>query len=207
MILIEERFTDIQTITEGTEGNKHLYLQGVFMESEQQNRNGRTYQKAELEKAVQKVNEAALAGRHILGHLDHPPSLEVKLADVSHKILEMKMHGNDAIGKSQILESTPNGQIVKGLINDGVNLGVSSRGAGQVNEDTGIVEGFNFITVDIVANPSAINAYPTSVMEELQMYRKGELVRSLANDVIHDQKAQKYFQKELQKFLQTAFNK
>lgn len=184
-----------------------MYLQGTFMESEKRNRNGRIYQKSQIEAAVDKINEAARQGRHILGELDHPPTLEVKLANVSHKILEMRMNGNDAVGKAMILETTPNGQIAKNLAESGIVLGVSSRGSGSVNEDTGIVEDFTFITADIVANPSAINAYPTSIMEQLEMYRRGYLVNDLAQAVLHDDKAQKYFQKEIEKFIKETFNK
>jgi len=205
MILTESRFGEIEALSEGTETSKKLYLQGIYMESERKNRNGRTYQRSEIEKAVQKVNEAASQGRHILGQLDHPSNLVVNLADVSHKILEMRMDGNNAIGKSLILESTPKGQIVRGLIDAGVNLGVSSRGAGQVNEDTGIVEGFDFITVDIVANPSAIEAYPQSVMEALEMYKRGYVIDDLSQSILEDKSAQKYFQKEIMKFIKDGF--
>ena len=206
MILTESRFGQLETLAEGAEGSgKKLYLQGIFMESEQKNRNGRIYQRSEIESAVKKVNEAANQGRHILGQLDHPSNLVVNLSDVSHKIMEMQMNGNNAIGKALILESTPKGQIAKGLIEAGINLGVSSRGAGQVNEDTGIVEGFDFITVDIVANPSAIEAYPQSVMEALDMYKRGYVIDDLSQSIIQDKSAQKYFEKELMKFIKDGF--
>lgn len=203
MILIEENFNGI--ICESNTEGKKLYLNGIFMESEQQNRNGRIYKKSEIESVVQKVNEAATAGRHILGEMDHPENLVVSLSEVSHKILEMYMSGNNAIGKAQIMESTPKGQIAKGLIKEGVQLGVSSRGSGQVNEDTGIVEGFNFITVDLVASPSAINAFPQSITEALDMHRRGYIVKDLSESVLHDKAAQKYFEKELCKFIGDAF--
>lgn len=202
MILIEENFNGV--LCEATE-DKKFYLKGIFMESEQQNRNGRIYKKKEIEAAVKQVNEAAAAGRHVLGQLDHPQDLIVSLADVSHKILEMQMNGNNAIGKAQIIENTPKGQIAKGLMEAGVQLGVSSRGSGQVNEENGIVEGFNFITVDIVANPSAINAYPQSVMEAIEMYHRGYIVDDLSEAVLHDKKAQAYFEKELIKFIGETF--
>jgi Kyanoviridae head maturation protease len=206
MILTESRFGQIETVTEGIETSKKLYLQGIFLESEQKNRNGRIYQKKEIESAVKKVNEAASQGRHILGELDHPSNLVVSLSNVSHKIVEMQMSGNNAIGKALILESTPKGQIAKGLVEAGVNLGVSSRGAGVVNESTNVVEGFVLETVDIVANPSAIEAYPQSVMEALEMAKNGYVVDDLSNAVLHDKSAQKYFQKELMKFIKNSFN-
>ena len=207
MILTEEKFTDIAPLVEGEGSNKKLYIKGVMMESERKNRNGRIYQRSEMEKVVQKINEAAAKGRHILGQLDHPPSLEVTLENVSHKIITMEMQGNDAVGKAEILTNVPKGKIAQGLIESGIQLGVSSRGSGQVNEDTGIVEGFDFVTVDLVANPSAINAYPESVMEALDMYRRGYVVQDLAEATIHDKKAQKYFKDELLKFVKETFNK
>ena len=199
MILTENNFSGI--ITESTEDGKKLYLKGVYMESESPNRNGRTYQKAELQKAADKVNEAAKSGQFILGHLDHPNSLEIKLEDVSHKIIEMHMQGTQAIGRAEVLTLHPKGKILESLIKSGINVGVSSRGTGEVNSTTGIVEGFEMVTVDAVATPSAHNAIPTSIMEAIDMYRRGFEIDNLAEAVIHDAKAQKYFNKEIEKFL------
>lgn len=203
MILIENNFSNVNSDSNG----KNLYLQGIFMESERQNRNGRQYQRQEIEAAVNKINESAQQGRHVLGELDHPNgSLEVSLKNVSHKIVEMQMDGSNAVGKAEIISDLPNGQIAKGLVESGVQLGVSSRGTGSVNE-SGIVEGFDIVTVDIVANPSAIDAYPQSIYESLQLYRRGYEVQNLAEAVIYDDRAQKYFEKELMKFIQETFNK
>lgn len=208
MILLENKFQDVVTESVDTDTGKKLFLKGIFMEAEQKNRNGRTYQHREIAQAVQKIMEAAQAGRHILGELDHPNgSLEVKLDNVSHKIVEMHMEGNNAVGKAEIITSVPKGQIAKGLMEAGIQLGVSSRGSGSVNESTGMVEGFDMVTVDLVANPSAINAYPQSIEESLQLYRRGQIVGDLAEAVIHDADAQKYFQREIMKFIQEAFKK
>lgn len=202
MILIENNFSNVNSDSNG----KNLYLQGIFMESERQNRNGRLYQRQEIEAAVSKINEAAKQGRHVLGELDHPNgSLEVSLKNVSHKIVEMRMDGSNAVGKAEIISELPNGQIAKGLVEAGVQLGVSSRGTGSVNE-SGIVEGFDIVTVDIVANPSAIDAYPQSIYESIQLYRRGYQIQDLAEAVIHDDKAQKYFENELKKFIEDTFN-
>ena len=204
MLLIEQNFnTKIQC----NEDTKKLYLQGVFMEAETKNRNGRIYQRFQLEEAVKKVNEAAAKDRHILGHLDHPKDLVINLSEVSHKIVHMEMQGNTLIGKAEILDKTPKGQIAKGLIESGVNIGVSSRGSGSVNENTGVVETYNFITADLVATPSFLSAIPSSVMEALEMYRRGELVNDLSQAVLHDNKAQKYFQKEIKRFIEELFKK
>jgi hypothetical protein len=206
MIIIEENFTDIrgQIITEGETQEKKFFLEGVFAEAETRNRNGRRYSLKEMIREAEKVNAAAQEGRHILGELDHPNTLEVKLKNVSHRITKMWMNGNKAHGKAEILQHHPNGQIAIGLMKDGVQLGVSTRGSGKVKAD-GLVENFNMITVDIVATPSARSAYPQTIQEQLEMYNRGELITDLAEAVIHDNKAQKYFQKELKAFISTFY--
>lgn len=209
MILIEENFNDVQAVvlneSEGQKDKKY-YLRGVFAEAETRNQNGRIYTLTEMTKQVEKINTAAKQGRYVLGELDHPSILEVKLKNVSHKIVEMQMQGNKAIGKAEILENHPNGQIAIGLMKDGIQLGVSTRGSGKVNSK-GIVEGFNMVTVDIVATPSARSAYPETIMEQLEMYKRGEIVMDLAEATIHDPIAQKYFQKELKAFIETLKRK
>ena len=203
MIITEYNSNGIITEAVNTDEGKKLFLSGIFMESEQKNRNGRTYAKGEIEAAVRKINEAAQQGRHILGELDHPDgSLEVKLQNVSHKITEMRMDGNNAVGKAEIITTVPQGKVAQGLMEAGIQLGVSSRGSGSVSESTGMVEGFNLVTVDIVANPSAINAYPESIAESLQLRRNGELL-NVAEAAIYDSAAQKYFEKEIIKLIRS----
>lgn len=202
MLLTESVFSNI--VTESSDGGKNLYLSGIFMEAEQRNRNGRTYKLNEIKTAVNKVNEAASRGLHILGEADHPSTLDVRIENISHKILEMHMDGNNAIGKALILP-TPKGNIVRGLIEAGVVLGVSSRGSGSVNESTGIVEGFELVTVDIVANPSAINAYPKTIYEHLEAYRRSGQILHLAEAIKFDPHAQKYFENEILKFIDKIF--
>lgn len=206
MILIEENFQDV--LTEAASGDnpneKKYFLKGVFAESETKNRNGRIYQLSEMKREVDKVNMAAKQGRHVLGELDHPNTLDVKLKNVSHRITEMWMEGNKAFGKAEILKNHPNGQIAIGLMKDGVQLGVSTRGAGKINQRTSIVENFNLVTVDIVATPSARSAYPQTIQEQLEMYGRGEIVSDLAEAVIHDKAAQKYFEKGNESFYRYA---
>lgn len=203
MILLENKFNDIIAESVGDGDNKSHYLSGIFMESERQNRNGRTYKRDEISRAVDKINEAAGSGRHVLGELDHPNgSLEVKLENAAIRIESMEMKGDFAYGRAKVL-STPKGQIVQALLNDGIQLGVSSRGSGSVQEATGTVENFELVTVDVVANPSAIDAYPESIFESLQMYKRGDEIDKLAEAVLEDQKAQKYFAEEIQKFMQS----
>lgn len=202
MIIIEENFQDINgLITEGDgDGDKKFYLRGVFAEAETKNRNGRQYSLSDMTKEVARIDEAAKTNRHVLGELDHPNTLEVKLKNVSHRIVEMKMDGTRAIGKAEILRNHPNGQIAMGLMKDNVQLGVSTRGSGKVN-GSGIVEGFNLVTVDIVATPSARSAYPETIQEQLELYNRGEIITDLSEAVLYDSAAQKYFEAEMKKFI------
>lgn len=208
MILVEENFTNIiaEADSADSKGNKNLYIKGVFMEAEKQNQNGRVYQKKEINNAVDRVNSLAQQGRHVLGELDHPETLTVKLENVAHKITDMRMDGNQAIGKAMIL-TTPKGNIARSLIDSGVNIGVSSRGSGSVNESSGVVEGFDFITCDLVCTPSCSSAVPTSIYEALNYYRYGERIDDLSEAVRHDPKAQKYFNREMTKFIDSVFKR
>lgn len=203
MILLEENFDQIQT--ESDAKSKKMYLKGVFMEAEAKNRNGRVYDLEEMKREVQRINDLAQSGRHVLGQLDHPTpqTLDISLKEVSHKITEMYMDGNRAIGKAEILESHPNGQILKGLVQSGINVGVSSRASGQLNESTGRVQNFSLKTVDAVATPSCQSAYPETIQEQLDWYKRGHVVRDLSEAVIEDPMAQKYFQIELRKFVES----
>lgn len=132
-------------------------------------------------------------------------SLEVSLKNASHKITEMWMEGNQAFGKAEVLEKTTNGQILKGLIDSDVKVGMSSRASGKVKE-SGQVENFNLVTIDAVATPSAYNAYPESIYESLEMYKNGHLIEELAEAVMEDEKAQEHFRKELQNFIRSLRN-
>jgi len=201
MILIEENFGNL--LTESAEDGKKTYLKGVFMEAEQQNRNGRVYDIKEMEAQVKKVNEAAKLGRHVLGELDHPDRLDVKLENVSHKITELWMEGNNVYGKAEVLDKHPKGQILKSLLDSQVNIGVSSRGSGSVSESNGRVSNFTLSTIDAVATPSARSAYPESIMEQIQMSKRGQVIEDLSEAVIHDPMAQKYFEIEMRKFIET----
>ena len=150
-ILIEELMpSESNLIVESEVGaDKELYLSGVFMQADLQNRNGRTYPIHEISKAVTEANNRIKESNGIFGELDHPQSLTINLDRISHVITEMKMVGANAVGKAKIIQDTPMGGIAKALINSGAKVGVSSRGAGQVNES--VVTDFAFVTVDIVA--------------------------------------------------------
>ena len=205
MILIEENFDGV--LMESAVDGKKTYLSGIFMESGNKNRNGRIYDSAEMQREVDKINAAAKAGRFVLGELDHPNSLEIKLENVSHKIVEMTMKGNLVYGKAEIIEKHPKGQILKALVDSGIQVGVSSRGSGQVNESTGTVRNFGLVTVDAVATPSCRSAYPETIQEQLEYYKRGGIVTDLSEAVIHDIAAQRYFQAEMKKFIETLYNK
>lgn len=177
----------------------NLYLNGIMMQAEIKNGNGRRYPLAEISKAVQEAEKRIKEGHYILGELNHPDVLSINLANVSHCITEVRMEGNNAIGKMKLL-NTPSGNIARGLIEGGVRLGVSSRGTGNVNE-AGEVSSYSFSTVDIVSQPSAPDAYPDVVTEALS-HKK---VMTLAEAVVHDPKAQAYFKKEMTAFLESIF--
>tara|TARA_B100000927_G_scaffold291066_1_gene291768 strand:+ start:1754 stop:2413 length:660 start_codon:yes stop_codon:yes gene_type:complete len=172
MKLITEHIEqDLDIICEAKKnGEKDFFIEGVFMQSNQKNRNGRIYEKAILEKAVDKyVTEQVKAGRAV-GELDHPEGPTVNLDKVSHKINSLHWQGNDVVGKASILK-TPMGKIVEGLLEGGVKLGVSSRGMGSLVAKNGIQyvgKDFMLATIDIVQDPSAPSAFVNGVMEGVE---------------------------------------
>ncbi len=200
ILLIEElSATDAHMITESVQEGKDVFLSGTFMQAEIRNRNGRVYPLAELEKAVQGAHARILEQKGIFGELDHPQTLTINLDRISHVIMELRMEGNNAIGRAKIL-GTPMGNIAKELVNSGVRIGVSSRGAGAVTESGGVSD-FNFITVDLVATPSAPGAMPNAVYESLESSIKGRKIITLAEQLQHDIAAQKYFKEAIMKWL------
>lgn len=192
-------------IQESTVNGKDCYLSGIFMQSEIVNRNGRRYPMNEISRAVETAQRAIKEQNGIFGELDHPQTLTINLDRISHVITDLRMEGNNAIGKAKIID-TPMGNIARKLIESGVRLGVSSRGAGAVNGE-GIVEGFNFITVDIVATPSAPNALPESIYESLMNDVNGHKALTLAEQLRDDASAQKYFESEIRKFITDCINR
>lgn len=173
---------------------KSLYMKGIFIQGGVRNLNERVYPVREITSAVEHINEVLRKGESVLGECDHPEELTINLDRVSHMITSMWMDGNSGIGKLKILP-TPMGNIVKTLIESGVKLGVSSRGSGNVNSH-GEVSDFEIVTVDIVARPSAPNAYPKPVYEARNA-RRGATIEDLAQAVSHDPKAQKHLHTEL----------
>lgn len=170
MKLIKEIHQDLEYITEEKSGGKHnTYIKGIFMQSEQQNRNGRVYPKSVLEKELQRYQNM-ISEKRSLGELGHPPNPQINLNNVSHLITNLQWEGNDIIGTAKILD-TPMGKIAKNFIEEGVRLGVSSRGLGSLKERDGINEvqdDFHLATVDIVADPSAPDAFVEGIMENAE---------------------------------------
>jgi len=171
---------NLETICEARkDGSKHYFIEGVFMQSNQKNRNGRIYEKKNLEKAVEKyVTEQVKTGRAV-GELNHPEGPTVNLDKVSHKITDLHWQGNDVVGKASIL-NTPMGNIVSGLLEGGVKLGVSSRGMGSLVQKNGaqyVGDDFMLSTVDIVQDPSAPSAFVNGVMEGVEWVWENGLIR------------------------------
>jgi len=159
--------SDLKVITEKVNGKKSLVIEGVFMQADAKNRNGRIYPKEILEKAVNKyVTEQVNTGRAV-GELNHPEGPTINLDKVSHKITDLHFEGSNVVGKASILK-TPMGQIVEGLLEGGVKLGVSSRGMGSLVQKNGVMQvkdDFMLSTVDIVQDPSAPEAFVNGIME------------------------------------------
>lgn len=199
-ILIEQlNPAEAGLIQESSSDGKNMWLSGIMMMAGAKNRNGRVYPLSEISGAVNTLQQKIQESRGVLGELDHPNTLTIGLDRVSHVITEARMEGNNAVGKMKLL-NTPMGNIAQELCRSGVAIGVSSRGAGNVNE-SGEVSGFNVITVDIVATPSAQNAYPNTVYESLQSARNGSKIMTLSEEVQHDPAAQKYLKREILKWL------
>jgi hypothetical protein len=183
--------------TENDSGGKDLYLKGICIQGGVRNANQRVYPVTEISRAVNTLNDQIKGGYSVLGEVDHPEGLNVNLDRVSHMITEMWMDGPNGYGKLKVIP-TPMGQLVDTMIRNGVKLGVSSRGSGNVKEDgSGEVSEFEIITVDCVAQPSAPGAYPTPIYEHLMNTRGGYKAFELARELNGDEKAQKYLKESL----------
>ena len=170
-LIAEYHENDLQCIVEKKEnGEKSFTIEGVFAQAEQKNRNGRVYPKAIMENAVNKYVTEQVSKRRAVGELNHPDGPTVNLDKVSHLITDLKFENNDVIGKAQILD-TPMGRIVKGLLEGGVQLGVSTRGMGSLEQRNGVAyvrDDFILNTIDIVQDPSAPGAFVNGIMEGVE---------------------------------------
>jgi len=181
MKLITEEISSVKFITEGKGAKKKMYIEGVFLQGDLKNRNGRMYPVTTLAKEVGRYNESFIQKGRALGELGHPEGPTVNLDRVSHKITSLRQEGNNFIGKAQLLE-TPMGKIAKSLIAEGVTLGVSSRGVGSLKEDNKgckvVGEDFMLATAaDIVADPSAPDAFVSGIMEGKEWIWEGGILR------------------------------
>jgi hypothetical protein len=184
MKLITEEIESVEVITENVNGKKTLYIQGPFLQTEQKNRNGRVYRREIMEREVKRYSDSYINKGRALGELGHPDGPTVNLDRVSHKIVSLEQKGNDFIGKAQIL-STPMGKIAESLLKEGVTLGVSSRGIGSVTQHRDgymeVGEDFMLATAaDIVADPSAPDAFVQGIMEGKEWIWDGGILKEKA---------------------------
>lgn len=193
-------FDQAGIVTESSNDGKDLYMKGICIQGGVKNANQRVYPVSEIQNAIKTINEQVNNGNSVLGEVDHPSNLRVNLDRVSHMITEMWMDGPNGYGKLKILP-TPMGNLVKTMLESGVKLGVSSRGSGEVNEADGQVRNFDIVTVDVVAQPSAPNAYPTAVYESLMNMQGGMKTLEMAAEVKEDPRVQKYLKESILKFI------
>ena len=167
MKLITETTLSVKLLTEEKNGAKNYFIEGIFMQSETKNRNGRMYPSATMNNEVTRYNNEYVLQNRAMGEMGHPEGPSINLDRVSHIIKELRVEGNDVYGRAKILD-TPYGKIVKNLMDEGAKLGVSSRGMGSLKEHEGVnivQEDFMLASVDVVADPSAPNAFVNGIME------------------------------------------
>jgi hypothetical protein len=180
---------------------KTLFMEGICIEGGVKNANERVYPVNEISRAVDTINKQIVEGYSVMGEVDHPDDLKINLDRVSHIIEKMWYEGSTGYGKLKLLP-TPMGQLVKTMLDAGVKLGVSSRGSGNVDDRTGHVSDFEIVTVDVVAQPSAPNAYPTAIYEGLLNMKNGHRLLEMAKDAGQDNKVQRYLKNEGVKLIQ-----
>jgi hypothetical protein len=179
---------------------KNLYLKGICIEGNKRNANDRVYPLHEISKAVNTINQQIKEGNSVLGEVDHPDDLKINLDRVCHSVEGMWMDGDTGCGKLKILP-TPMGELIKTLLTSGVKLGVSSRGSGNVDDRTGHVSDFEIVTIDVVAQPSAPNAYPKAIYESMMNMKYGHRLLEIAREAGEDSKVQRYLKNEVVKLI------
>jgi|TARA_B100000085_G_scaffold4655_1_gene4194 hypothetical protein len=188
-------FDQAKIVVESANEGKDLYMKGICIQGGVKNANQRVYPVNEISRAVTTLNEQISGGYSVLGEVDHPEGLNINLDRVCHMVESMWMDGPNGYGKLKILP-TPMGGLVKTMLESGVKLGVSSRGSGEV-DGGGQVAGFEIITVDVVAQPSAPGAYPTPIYEHLMNEKGGYKAFLTSREVQGDKQAQKYLKESL----------
>ena len=192
---------NIQVLEESDmNGGKNLYLKGICIEGNKRNANERVYPLHEITRAVNTINKQISEGFSVMGEVDHPEDLKINLDRVCHTVEEMWMDGAAGCGKLKILP-TPMGNLIKTLLQSGVKLGVSSRGSGNVDDRTGHVSDFEIVTIDVVAQPSAPNAYPKAIYESLMNMKYGHRLLEVAKEAGEDSKVQRYLKNEVVKLI------
>jgi hypothetical protein len=191
-------FDRAEMVVESTdEGNgKSLYMKGIFIQGGVKNANERVYPVSEINTAVESLNKQISEGFSVMGEVDHPDDLKINLERVSHVITSMWMDGPNGFGKLKILP-TPMGKLVTTMLESGVKLGVSSRGSGNVNDLDGRVSDFEIVTVDIVAQPSAPNAYPKAIYEGMMNMKYGHKMLKVAKEAQGNKKVEKFLCEEV----------
>lgn len=195
---------EIEVQSSGKKKKKKMYLVGTFIQGEVRNRNGRIYPRAEIQRAVESLNRRIKDGESILGEADHPEGMIVGVQNASHEITSMHMKGDDGVGKLRILGKTPAGQVCKALLEEGIKLGVSSRGNGFMHADGRVTE-YEILTVDIVANPSAPGAYPNLLLERMMNFgNSGEFLEIAGNRArgVNTPRCDEHFEKHLLGFIE-----
>jgi hypothetical protein len=182
-------------------GGKNLYLKGICIEGDKRNANERVYPLHEIRRAVETINEQIRNGNSVLGEVDHPDDLKINLDRVCHSVDGMWMDGHAGCGKLKILP-TPMGELIRTLLTSGVKLGVSSRGSGNVDDRTGHVSDFEIVTIDVVAQPSAPNAYPTAIYEGMINMKHGHRILEMAREAGEDDRVRKYLAREVKRLIQ-----
>lgn len=179
---------------------KNLYLEGICIEGNKRNANERIYPLHEIKRAVDTINKQIMEGYSVMGEVDHPEDLKINLDRVCHTVDKMWLDGEAGCGKLRILP-TPMGELIKTLLKSGVKLGVSSRGSGNVDDRTGHVSDFEIVTIDVVAQPSAPNAYPKAIYESMMNMKYGHRLLEIAREAGEDNKVQRYLKSEVVKLI------
>jgi len=184
--LLMENSYEVETLTEQTENGKELFIHGIFAQAQVKNGNGRYYEKGVLEQAVEKYNEKFISKRRALGELNHPDRPFADPAEAAILINELKWEGNNVIGKAKVL-NTPKGQIIKGLMEGGFNMGVSTRGLGSLSERNGmkyVNKDYMMTAVDCVDQPSGPDCYVSPLVESSWVNKNGVWIPAVQEDGI-----------------------
>ena len=210
MKLITEEVSNVKIITEGKGSKKRMCIEGIFLQGEIKNRNGRMYPISTLDREVGRYNESFIGKGRALGELGHPDGPTVNLDRVSHKITSLVREGNNFVGRATLL-STPMGKIASSLIDEGVKLGVSSRGVGSLKEDHNgckvVGEDFQLATAaDIVADPSAPDAFVNGIMEGKEWVWEGGILREQLAEKTEKRINTLVDQKRLEEYKLNLFN-